>query len=147
MEIRGDSVSSRGGTVSTRNAAASTPGATSRHSAGFASGTPGAPVSDAVRDAPKRNLLGLATHLKGRDGQHKKREGEDSIMKRRTAFAIALATAMLSATGAFADYSGGDTQAPRGQELQSPRGQEIQAPRGHQPSDYSGNTDEQAPRG
>lgn len=68
-------------------------------------------------------------------------------MKRRTAFAIVLATTLLSATGAFADYTGGDTQAPRGQELQSPRGQDTRAPRGQQPSDYRDNTDEQAPRG
>jgi len=69
-------------------------------------------------------------------------------MKQRTAFALALGAVLLSATGALADYTGGDTQAPRSQELQAPRGQDTQAPRGQQqPRDYSGNTDEQAPRG
>jgi hypothetical protein len=68
-------------------------------------------------------------------------------MKRRTAFALALATVLVSATGALADYAGGETQAPRGQELQAPRGQDTQAPRGQMPHDYSGNVDERAPRG
>jgi hypothetical protein len=67
-------------------------------------------------------------------------------MKRRTAFALALATVLLSATAALADYTRDDTQAPRGEEIQAPRGQDLQAPRGAQPRDYSGNTDEQAPR-
>jgi hypothetical protein len=59
------------------------------------------------------------------------------IMKRGTAFALALAAVLLSATAALADYSGGSLQAPRGQDSQAPRGQF---------SDYSG-TDIQAPRG
>jgi hypothetical protein len=85
--------------------------------------------------------LGSPDHLNG------EREGEEATMKRRTAFALALGAVLLSATGALADYIGGDTQAPRGQELQAPRGQDTQAPRGQQPRDYGGNTDEQAPRG
>jgi hypothetical protein len=58
-------------------------------------------------------------------------------MKRGTAFALALAAVLLSATAALADYSGGGLQAPRGQDSQAPRGQF---------SDYSG-SDIQAPRG
>jgi hypothetical protein len=59
-------------------------------------------------------------------------------MKRGTAFALALAAVLLSANAALADYSGSDIQAPRGQDIQAPRGQF---------SDYSGNSDLQAPRG
>jgi|RhiMetdeSRZDD1v2_1073273.scaffolds.fasta_scaffold1564350_2 hypothetical protein len=58
-------------------------------------------------------------------------------MKRGTAFALALAAVLLSATAALADYSGGGLEAPRGQDSQAPRGQF---------SDYSG-SDIQAPRG
>jgi hypothetical protein len=55
-------------------------------------------------------------------------------MKRSIVFAIALATALLTATGAYADTYAprDDVQAPRGQEIQAPRGQEIQAPRGQE---------------
>jgi hypothetical protein len=59
-------------------------------------------------------------------------------MKRGTAFALVFAAVLLSGTAALADYSGTDIQAPRGQDNQAPRGQF---------SDYSGNSDLQAPRG
>jgi hypothetical protein len=50
-------------------------------------------------------------------------KGEDDIMTRRIAVAIALVAALATATGAYADYTpSGDTQAPRGQDSQSPRG-------------------------
>jgi hypothetical protein len=62
------------------------------------------------------------------------------IMNRTTAFAIALTSLLLTASGAFADTYGprDETQAPRGQDQQAPRGQDQQAPRGQ---------DQQAPRG
>ena len=49
-------------------------------------------------------------------------------MIRHTAFAIALAAALIT-TAAHAQERE-DIQAPRGQEIQAPRGQEVQAPRG-----------------
>lgn len=50
-------------------------------------------------------------------------------MKRRTAFALALAAVLLSATSALADYTGTDVQAPRGQ-FSDYSGTDLQAPRG-----------------
>jgi hypothetical protein len=61
---------------------------------------------------------------------------EKKIMNRRKVSALALATVLLTATGAYADYtSGGDSQAPRGHDGGSPRVDDhtttdVQAPRG-----------------
>jgi hypothetical protein len=54
-------------------------------------------------------------------------------MKYRKAFVIALTAALLAgpASYALADYTGGDTQAPRGQDEQAPRiVDDVQVPRG-----------------